>query len=70
MSPFYSFRCTQGHVFEDMQSVSAENPLCPISIDQMLPDGTEVLCRRSTVKIPVLPSPAQGLPTQKFYPGR
>lgn len=68
MSPFYAFRCTQGHVFEDMQSVSAENPLCPIQM--AAPGGGCEDCGRSTVKVPSIPSPPQGCPTKKFYPGR
>jgi len=68
--PFYTFRCTNGHTFDDMQSVNAENPTCPIVIEPTDVNGPIEFCGRSTVKVPSVPGPPKGGDTRKFFPGR
>ena len=67
--PFYTFRCTNGHTFDDMQSVNAENPTCPIEVGS-IGEATDTVCGRTTVKVPSVPGPPKGGDTRKFYPGR
>jgi hypothetical protein len=64
--PTYDFRCTAGHVFEDMQPSAAPNPPCRVFLE----GGSDTIpCSLPTEKVPSFRGNVIGN-TPKFYPNR